>query len=363
MRTLSALVLLVLCGLFWGNGAAIQTRSDTDRVLEFDDFPLEEPLSHPDWFKKSFLDLREDLAEAGQAGKQGLILYFGQKHCAYCKRLLEVNFGLDDIRAYTQKHFEVVAIDIWGTEAVKDLRGQNLSERELAIRERTNFTPSLVFYDLDGREALRLRGYYPPYQFRAALEYVADGHFRRESFTEYLERGDPTLTFEPGDLHEQDFFLGPPFNLDRSRLPGERPMVVFFEQGNCHACDVLHSQPLKDAAIHRLLERFDSYQLDIWSDTPVITPTGRRSTAKDWAKELGLFYTPSILFFDEQGKEVIRVDSVVRFYRLHNVLNYVTSRSYLTEPNYQVWRRFTPTQADIGLDTGRHDSVDPWGRR
>ena len=35
----------------------------------------------------------------------------------------------------------------------------------------TNFTPSLVFYDADGNIALRLRGYYPPYQFRAALEY------------------------------------------------------------------------------------------------------------------------------------------------------------------------------------------------
>jgi hypothetical protein len=28
----------------------------------------------------------------------------------------------------------------------------------------------------------------PPYQFRAALEYVADAHYRRESFRDYLAR-------------------------------------------------------------------------------------------------------------------------------------------------------------------------------
>ena len=70
----------------------------------------------------------------------------------------------------------------------------------------------------------------------------------------------------------------------------------------------------------------------------MITPDGKRTTARDWAKALGIFYTPSLLFFDEQGKEIIRVDSVVRFYRLRKVITYITSRGYLTEPNYQRWR-------------------------
>ena len=51
--------------------------------VEFDDAPLEEPLSFPDWFKLSFLDLREDIKEVREAGKQGLMVYFGQKYCAY----------------------------------------------------------------------------------------------------------------------------------------------------------------------------------------------------------------------------------------------------------------------------------------
>ena len=61
-------------------------------------------------------------------------------------------------------------------------------------------------------------------------------------------------------------------------------------------------------------------------------------TARQWAENLGLFYTPTLIFFDENGSEIMRVDSVVQFYRLRNVLNYVTTRGYLTEPNYQAWR-------------------------
>ncbi|MCU7921135.1 MAG: thioredoxin fold domain-containing protein [Candidatus Thiodiazotropha sp. (ex Dulcina madagascariensis)] len=316
---------------------AFGIESDED-VYAFDDFPLEELLQYPDWFKKSFLELPSDLQEAVDKDKRGIIVYFGQRRCAYCKMLLEVNFGLSDIATYTRRHFDIIPIDIWSTEEVTTLDGEVLTQREYSLHEKTNFTPSLIFYDEQGKEALRLRGYYPPYQFRAALEYVADGHYRNESFPDYLARGDSGTAFEPGDLNEEDFFIPPPHNLDRSRFPGQRPLLVYFEQGNCHACDVLHGQPLRDPAINELLQAFDNVQLDIRDQTPVITPSGDKSNARQWAKALGLFYTPSLIFFDEQGKEIIRVDSVVRFYRLRKVINYITSRGYLTEPNYQRWR-------------------------
>lgn len=329
-------LLLIAVLLLPGFAAGAEQESTTG--LEFDDAPLAEPLEHPAWFKQSFLDLPDDLAQAVAAGKRGIVVYFGQRRCPYCKMLLQHNFGQADIEAYTRRHFDVLPIDIWGLQEVTDLDGSVLTERDYALREGTNFTPSLIFYDARGKVALRLRGYYPPYKFRAALEYVADGHHQREPFAAYLARGDSTLSFEPGDLIEEPFFIPPPHNLDRSRLRGERPLLVFFEQGECHACDVLHTQPVQEDAIRDLFFRFDAVQLDARADTPVITPDGRRTTARQWASDLGLFYVPSLLFFDEAGTEIIRVDSVVRFFRLRNVLNYVLGKGYLDEPSYQRWR-------------------------
>ena len=304
----------------------------------FDDSPRPEPLEHPDWFKDSFLDLPDDLKEAVDAGKQGIMVYFGQRRCAYCYKLMEVNFGLPDIVEYTRRHFDLIPIDIWGVEEVTALDGEVLSQRDFAERSNTTFTPSILFYDRTGREVLRLRGFYPPYQFRAALEYVADGHYRRESFRDYLARGEGRMVFEPLDLNEEDFFPEPPFNLDRSRFPGQRPLAVFFEQGDCHACDVLHGESLREPDIYRKFERLDNVQLDMWSDARVVTPAGERTTAREWAAELGLFYAPSLIFFDESGGEILRVDSVVGFFRLSTVLDYLIDKAYLAEPSYQQWR-------------------------
>ncbi|MFZ0788218.1 MAG: thioredoxin fold domain-containing protein [Chromatiaceae bacterium] len=307
-----------------------------EEIYGFDDQMLAEPLEHPDWFKQSFLDLGADLSEALEAGKRGIMVYFGQRRCAYCQKLMKVNFGLEDIVEYTRTHFDVIPIDVFGVDEVTDIKGETLTERKFSEREDTVFTPSILFYDAQGALVLRLRGYYPPYQFRAALEYVADGHYERESFRDYLARGDNRMVFEEGDLNEEAFFATPPYNLDR-RVPSERPLAVFFEQGDCHACDVLHGQSLRHTAINRQFADFDVVQLDMWADTPVITPSGERTTAREWAAKLGLFYAPSILFYDERGQEVLRVDSVIAFFRLRNVLNYIASKAYLTE-TFPQWR-------------------------
>jgi thioredoxin-related protein len=328
----------VLAALLYGCVMQAAEVSFDSGFVKFDDAPLEEPLAFPDWFKLSFLDLREDTEEAKEAGKRGLIVYFGQKYCAYCKQFLETDLEAGDIQAYARQHFDVIGIDIHGYRTVTTMDGTEIRESSLAILYETNFTPSVIFFDTSGEAVLRLRGYYPPYRFRAALEYVADAHYKHENFRQFLARADVPLVFEPGDLVEEPYFLPGPYMLDRSRRPAERPLVVFFEQGNCHACDVLHTGPLQDPEISARLAQLETVQLSFWSDTPVITPAGERITAKAWAEKLGLFYTPTLLFFDREGGEIMRVDSVVQFYRLRNVLDFILSEGYREYPTFQQWR-------------------------
>ncbi|MCK5091158.1 MAG: thioredoxin, partial [Gammaproteobacteria bacterium] len=46
----------------------------------------------PDWFKLSFLDIREDVEEATAEGKR-VLLYFYQDGCPYCAKLIRDNFS------------------------------------------------------------------------------------------------------------------------------------------------------------------------------------------------------------------------------------------------------------------------------
>lgn len=310
---------------------------DDPDAISFSDEPMYRDVEHPAWFKLSFLNLPDDVNEAARSGKRGLVVYFGQKHCAYCDRLMEVNFGMADIVEYTRKHFDIVPIDIWSDREVVDTQGNTLSEKQFAEREKTNFTPSMIFYDLTGREVFRLRGYYPPYQFRAALEYVADRHYEHEDFRSYLERGNVGLAFSTEEMIEEELFAPEPYMLDRSRFRSNQPLVVFFEQGDCYACEVLHGEQIARAEITRRLNKFDAVQLNIWGDTRVVTPAGNKTTAREWAREMGIFYTPTIVFFDQSGFEVFRIDSIVRFHRLANIMDFISSGDYRMQPYYQRW--------------------------
>jgi len=334
-------------GCTWAAEKTTHEKSTHEKIthsnLAFDDKPLKEDLNLPDWFSLSFLDLGDSLNEALKEGKKGIIVYFGRKDCAYCKSLLEVNWGDPSIVKFTRQNFNVIAIDVRGDRKVTDFSGTSWSEKDFASLKRTNFTPSLLFYNAKGQLALKLPGYRPKYQFRAALEYVADAHYKKEPFRQYLTRAESALSFGSEELNEHDSFLDPPFNLDRRFSKGmkssteSKPLVVLFEHPRCHACDILHGETLSTEDVTRQLESLDVVQLNSMDDTPVITPAGRRTTSREWADDLNITFAPSLIFFDESGKEILRVESVIRLYRLNNVLRYVIGKKYNDYPTFQAW--------------------------
>ncbi|MDH3342442.1 MAG: thioredoxin fold domain-containing protein [Gammaproteobacteria bacterium] len=328
-------ILYIVCLSFISVYALASTETND---LDFDDAPLSQNLSHPKWFKKSSGDLRDDLQDALDANKKGLIIYFGQNRCSYCEQFIKNSLNSSDIEYYTRKNYDFINIDIWSSMDIIDTDGKEYTERDLSIHYDTNFTPSLVFYDRKGKPIFRLRGYYPPYKFRAALKYVAEEFYLKEPFRDYLARAEQGLFFLSSGLNERDFFIEPPYDLKTIINKNKQPLMVSFEQGNCHACDLLHSSPLNQKETLDQIDKITSVQLDMWSDTKVITPDGYTTTAKDWAKQLGLFHAPTLIFFDTNGKEIIRIDSIVKFYRLLGVLRYINQGGYLTDRNYQSWQ-------------------------
>lgn len=310
-----------------------------NKFFEFNDTPLDYDLELPDWFKLSFLELSNDVEDAKEAGKKGIIVYFGQKRCPYCRAQLKYNWGDPYIVAYTRKYFDVIAINIRGDRPVADTNGKIFrTEKAFAHAVNVQFTPTLIFYDTRGKEIRRLSGYHPPYQFYAALEYIVDGYYKTESLKSYMARAAAFADYGRDRMNNSTIFSPPPYLLDRSHVPAKKALAVFFEKPNCHACDILHAGPLSDKSTLNLFKQLESVQLDIRSNTPVMTPGGKKTTAKAWANKLDMYYTPTILFFDDNGKEIIKVNSVMGIYRLNNVLHYILSKGYIEEPNFQQWR-------------------------
>ncbi len=284
----------------------------------------------PDWFKASFLDIREDIQEASQAGRR-VLLYFYQDGCPYCKKLLDVNFSQRQITDKTQKYFDVIAINIWGDQEVYDLTGKATTEKQFSEALKVMFTPALLFLDEGGDVVIRLNGYYPPQKLEAVIDFVGQHKEKESDFREYWASHAPPSTM--GILHQQDSFIQPPYKL--ATRTTDKPLVVMFEQKDCAACDELHMDILERKQSRELLNQFDVALLDIWSDTAIEAPDGSQTTAAKWANKLKIYYTPSMVMFDKNGAEVFRTEAYLKAFHIQAALDYVLSSAYLEQPHFQ----------------------------
>lgn len=338
---------LVICSWVLFSGISVAAQEAPDSLGP----GLTNPGYHekPDWFKPSFLDIREDVTEAADAGKR-VVLYFYQDGCPYCKKLLEENFGQRAITDKAREHFDIIAINIWGDREVTGFDGQATTEKRFAESLRVMFTPTLLFFNEEGNVVLRVNGYYAPHKFMAALDYVA-GHAETEgTFRDYLARVDPQPA--QGELHQRAEYIPPPFDL--ARREGGRPLLVLFEQKNCAACDELHLDIFERGETRQLLEKFDIVLLDVWSQTPVTLPDGQQMTVADWARDRNIQYAPSMVLFDDQGREVFRTEAYLKAFHTQSVLDYVASGAYQRQPNFQ---RFIQARAAALEAQGIHVDI------
>lgn len=285
----------------------------------------------PAWFKESFLDIREDIAEA-EAGGRRVMLYFYQDGCPYCAKLLNDNFGNRAIAEKTRDGFDVIAINMWGDREVGDLAGRLTTEKAFASALRVQYTPTLLFLNEQGGVVLRINGYFAPHKFDVALDFVSGRHEGRTRFRDYYAEAAPVAAHAA--MNRLGGTLQPPLQL-ADRGPGERPLLVLFEQGSCADCDELHGDILTRSALAHALSNLDVAQVDIWSEDPVQTPDGRDLTAKAWSRELGVQHAPSMVFFDPQGREVFRTEAYLRTFHVHGAIDYVVSGAYRWQPSFQ----------------------------
>ena len=307
------------------------------QVTTFDTFEL------PDWFKVSFLDLSEDNAEAIEVNKH-LVVFFWQDFCGYCKNTIEKNLTQQSIRDVFDEHFDVVALNIWGSKEVYGLDGTVTTEKEIARSLGVQFTPTIIFFNAGGKPVLRLNGYVSPTDMQAALNYVQNKSYESQTIFEYLAANQPRSA--NARLNTQ------PFIQDEKNLNVKgRPRAVLFEQTSCPDCDTFHRCVLSLDSVRERFEPFHTVQLDMWSTSPVTTTSGEKKTARDYARDMKIMYAPSLVLFDSAGFEIIRVESQLRSFHTEAVLEYIADGIYKREPNFQ---RYIEERGDIIRAKGEH---------
>jgi len=291
------------------------------------------------------------VADAADNGRR-VMLYFHQDGCPYCARLVEENFADPDLKPYIMEHFDGISLNMWGDREVVSVAGRDFTEKTFAAALKVQYTPTLLFLDESGKTILRLNGYYPPADFRAALQYAAQKREADMSFAQYrlanLEAGS-------GDLLTEDFFIATT-NLEALLRDSGSPLAVYFESSVCGECETMHQRILTDKPTRNLVKQASNVQFDVKSKQTVTTPDGKRLSIDQWAQDLGIAYTPSLVFFDTSGKEVMRIDAFLKTFHFQSVYAYVLYKAYLEIPQFQ---RYIAARADHIRETGF--DTDIWG--
>ncbi|MEH6455054.1 MAG: thioredoxin fold domain-containing protein [Cocleimonas sp.] len=355
MITVTKFILTLLLFCFCGQAVVIADENKVEvkaaHIEKVGEFRGAKDATHPTWFKESFLDLEEDIAEATE-NKKRLVVYFWQPGCPYCDQLWDDNFADQKVVDEFRQNFDIVALNMWGDREIVNVGGTAYSEKSFAEALGIKYTPTLLFFDENRKIIHQLNGYVPIENFQKSMNYVSGKHEKSVKFSEFsMIENKNIIPKTKSGLNKQDFFITPAFNLDRRNIQDsdDKYTAVFFEAENCENCDLLHQKTLEDETTLALVEKFIAVQLDRYSDIKLITPNGDNTTAKQWATDLGVEYLPAMIFFNNDGSQIMRVDTQLRTFHVQSVFDYVLSGAYKTEANFQ---RYISARADSIRETG-----------
>ena len=238
---------------------------------------------------------------------------------------------------------------MWGDREVVQVGGRSFTEKTLAAALNISFTPTLLFFSEDKQVALRLDGYYPPENMLHALAYVSEKKEKVLSYSAYLATVQEQKL--DGEMNQADWLKPSPYHLDEWK---DKPVAVLFEEANCDFCDQLHQKTFTNEAAPELLDAFHIIQVNRHAPTPITLHDGTQTTAKEWASELNLGFSPSILFLNTEGEEVMKVDAMFKTFHILGVFDYVSSGAYLSEPSFQ---RFLSEKAEHIISTGKDVNI------
>ncbi|MGD9385890.1 MAG: thioredoxin fold domain-containing protein [Thioalkalispiraceae bacterium] len=309
---------------------------------EFKDSTLTH-IKYPAWFINTpFLELNEDLANARANGKQGLMVVYSTEGCSYCGLFIQKSLGDPEIAALVRKHFDSVGLEIFDDTILVGPRGQETTVKEFAKQQGVMFSPTILFYDNNGKRVLRITGYQSPERFKTSLSYVTGKHYQSQSMADYVKRS-ARIQARPAtstSLKQDPLFAKPPYLLQRNIIPASQPLLVIFEQADCEECDIFHNKVLADKQVRESLKKYEVVRLNSRDDKSVfITPDGSRMTPAMWYQQEGFSRTPALLFFSERGHAAIKTDNLVLQQRMMNSINYMNEQAYLKGWSYQRFAR------------------------
>ncbi|HYE95862.1 MAG TPA: thioredoxin fold domain-containing protein [Rubricoccaceae bacterium] len=152
--------------------AALPARAQVDASIVPDDAPAWQPMAAA--------------IDSAKTDDRLLLIHTYAKWCGWCARLDQEVYTDDAVQAYLGEHFAVTRLDMEAEDPVRFF-GMQQQQRELAASFGVTGTPTILFFDAEGRYITRYPGYAPPDRFLYLLRYVKEGAYELMPFPDFIE--------------------------------------------------------------------------------------------------------------------------------------------------------------------------------
>lgn len=144
-----------------------------------------DPYKH--FFNETWNDFQEEMQNARDAGKKGVMIFFEMDECPFCHYMKMNVLNQPRVQEYYRKNFLLFNVDIEGDIEVKNFKGKTMKQKEFAFKEnRVRATPVFAFFDLEGNRIFRYTGKTKgPDEFLWLADFVTSGTYKNMPYSKY----------------------------------------------------------------------------------------------------------------------------------------------------------------------------------
>jgi thioredoxin-related protein len=136
----------------------------------------------------------------------------------------------------------------------------------------------------------------------------------------------------------------------RAAAKDGKRLMIYFGQDGCPYCTQLMTTNFSQKRIvDKTRKNFVAIEVNIWGDRETTWVDGRTMSEKALAGALKVQFTPTLLFFDERGAVVARVNGFYPPHRFEAALDYVAGKMESKLPFAEYMRQVGPDEASPKL--------------
>ena len=139
------------------------------------------------FFDESFGSFAEELENAKEQEKKGILVFFEMDGCPFCHWMKTNVLNQTKVQEYFKKNFLIFSVDIEGDVAITNFQGKETTQKDFSFKEnRVRATPVLAFFNLQGERVLRFTGKTSSVdEFLLMGKFVVDEEYKKSKFSRY----------------------------------------------------------------------------------------------------------------------------------------------------------------------------------